>query len=175
MIVWPTPWPSLRTAPPARSSPFGEICSRVWFIEDHNSQPPIGTGVLPKSPVPRIRGGPSIGHGCTHVQPIILVLANEIQVSRRKHIYCRELVDSDPNTDSFVRVWGAPSRTAQGRRRGGRGIPGRRMRSSPAKGWAAARPVAAAREGRSRAREEIRREFLSERRERLEKRNRGRR
>ena len=124
MIVWPTPWPSLRTAPPARSSPFGEICSRVWFIEDHNSQPPIGTGVLPKSPVPRIRGGPSIGHGCTHVQPIILVLANEIQVSRRKHIYCRELVDSDPNTDSFVRVWGAPSRTAQGKTRGGRGIPG---------------------------------------------------
>ena len=28
------------------------------------------------------RGGPSIGHGCTHVHPIILVLANEIQVSR---------------------------------------------------------------------------------------------
>ena len=133
MIVWPTPWPSLRTAPPARSSPFGEICSRVWFIEDHNSQPPIGTGVLPKSPVPRIRGGPSIGHGCTHVQPIILVLANEIQVSRRKHIYCRKLVDSDPNTDSFVRVWGAPSLTAEGKRRGGHTW---RMRSSPAKGWA---------------------------------------
>jgi len=39
------------------------------------------------------------------------------------------------------------------------------MRSSPANGWAAARPGVAAREGRSRAREEIRREF--------EKRNRG--
>jgi len=39
------------------------------------------------------------------------------------------------------------------------------MRSSPAKGWAAALPVAAAREGRSRAREEIRREFLFERME----------
>jgi len=45
------------------------------------------------------------------------------------------------------------------------------MRSSPAKGWAAVGPVVAAREGRSRARGEIRREFLSERRERLEKRN----
>jgi len=31
-----------------------------------------------------------------------------------------------------------------------------RVRSSPAKGWAAARAVVAAREGRSRAREEIR-------------------
>ena len=26
------------------------------------------------------RGGPSVGHGCTHVHPIIL--ANEIEVSR---------------------------------------------------------------------------------------------
>ena len=46
------------------------------------------------------------------------------------------------------------------------------MRSSPAKGWAAALPVAAAREGRSRAREEIRRKFVFEKRERFEKRNR---
>jgi len=38
------------------------------------------------------------------------------------------------------------------------------MRSSPAKGWAAARPVvAAAREGRSQAREEIRRRETEER------------
>ena len=29
------------------------------------------------------------------------------------------LLDSDPNTNSFVRVWGAPSRTAEGKRRGG--------------------------------------------------------
>ena len=81
------------------------------------------------------RGGPSIGHGCTHVHPVILVLANEIQVSRRKPIYCRELGDSDPNTDSFVRVWGAPSRTAQGKRRGRSGIPGgcarRQQRAGP--------------------------------------------
>ena len=28
------------------------------------------------------------------------------------------LLDSDPNTNSFVRVWGAPSRTAEGKRRG---------------------------------------------------------
>ena len=46
------------------------------------------------------------------------------------------------------------------------------MRSSPAKGWAAALPVVAAREGRSRAREEIRRKFVLEKRERFEKRNR---
>ena len=32
-----------------------------------------------------------------------------------------------------VRVWGAPSRTAEGKRRGGHTW---RMRSSPAKGWA---------------------------------------
>jgi len=43
-------------------------------------------------------------------------------------------MDSDPNTNSFVRVWGAPSRTAEGKRRGRRGIPG--GCSSPVKGWA---------------------------------------
>jgi len=52
-----------------------------------------------------------------------------------------------------------------------------RTRSSPAKGWAAARPVVDAREGRSRAREEIRRKFLYERKESFffffEKRNRA--
>ena len=41
--------------------------------------------------------------------------------------------DSDPNTISFVGVWGAPSLTAEGKRRGGHTW---RMRSSPAKGWA---------------------------------------
>jgi len=68
------------------------------------------------------RGGPSIERGCTHVHPKIL--ANEIEVSR---------LDSDPSTNSFVRVWGAPSRPAEGKRRGGHTW---RMRSSPAKGWA---------------------------------------
>ena len=40
---------------------------------------------------------------------------------------------SDPNTNSFVRVWGAPSRTAEEKRRGRHTW---RMRLSPAKGWA---------------------------------------
>ena len=55
----------------------------------------------------------------------------------------KKWLDSDPNTDSFVRVRGAPSRAAEGKRRGGHTW---RMRSSPAKGWAKtgqmARPVA---------------------------------
>ena len=60
-------------------------------------------------------------------------------------------LDSDPNTNSFVRVWGAPPRTAEGKRRdrhtwwvlvGGKGL-GEVVS-------AAARPVAAAREGRAR-------------------------
>jgi len=64
-------------------------------------------------PTVESRGGPSIGHGCTHANPTDF--ANEIEVSR---IYCI-VPGSDPNTNSFVRVWGAPSRTAEGKRRGG--------------------------------------------------------
>ena len=66
-------------------------------------------------------------------------------------------LDSDPNTNSFVRVWGAPSRTAEGKRRGrtyledtlvaGQGLGEGRTNG------AAARPVVAASEGRARRRE----------------------
>ena len=63
------------------------------------------------------------------------------------------LLDSDPNTDSFVRVWGAPSRTAEGKRRGGHTwrmlVAGKGLCEDVTNG-AAARRGAAAREGRAR-------------------------
>jgi len=59
-------------------------------------------------------------------------------------------LDSDPNTDSFVRVWGAPSCKAKGKRRGGHTwkmlVAGKGLGEDVTNG-AAARPVAAAREG----------------------------
>ena len=62
-------------------------------------------------------------------------------------------MDSDPNTNSFVRVWGAPSRTAEGKRRGGHTwrmlVAGKGLGEDGING-AAARPVVAAREGRAR-------------------------
>ena len=65
------------------------------------------------------------------------------------------LLDSDPNTNSFVRVWGAPSRTAEGKRRGVQAyledvlIAGKGQGEDRTNG-AAARPVVAAGEGRAR-------------------------
>ena len=60
-------------------------------------------------------------------------------------------MDSDPNKNSFVRVWGAPPRTAEGKRRGGhthtwwRLVAGRGLGEDVTNG-----PVVAAREGRAR-------------------------
>jgi hypothetical protein len=55
----------------------------------------------------------------------------------------------DPNTNSFVRVWGAPSRTAEGKRRGGHTwwmlVAGKGLGEDVTNG-AAARPVVAARD-----------------------------
>ena len=74
-------------------------------------------------------------------------------------------MDSDPNTNSFVRVWGAPSRTAEGKRRGGHTwrmlVAGKGLGEDVING-AAAHPVVAAREGRAK-------EERSERRERFKK------
>jgi len=70
-------------------------------------------------------------------------------------------MDSDPNTNSFVRVWGAPSRTAEGKRRGGHTwrmlVAGKGLGEDETNG-AAARPVVAASEGRGRRTEETVRE-----------------
>ena len=62
-------------------------------------------------------------------------------------------MDSDPNKNSFVRVWGAPSRTAEGKRRGAQAylealIAGKGQGEDRTNG-AAARPVVAAGEGRA--------------------------
>jgi len=58
------------------------------------------------------------------------------------------LLDSDPNTNSFVRVWGAPSRTAEGKRRGAyledALVAGKALGEDRTNGGAA-RPVVAAR------------------------------
>ena len=86
---------------------------------------------------------------------------------------CHWYLDSDPSTDSFVRVWGAPSRTAQERRRGGRGRTWRMLVAGKGLDEDLAPPLAQSspppgREGR--AREEREREP-----ERREVRNKGRR
>ena len=63
------------------------------------------------------------------------------------------MTGSDPNTNCFVRVWDAPSRTAEGKRRGGHTwwmlVAGKGLGEDVTSG-AAARPVVAAREGRPR-------------------------
>ena len=62
-------------------------------------------------------------------------------------------MDSDPNKNSFVRVWGAPPRTAEGKRTGGHTwwilVAGKGLGEDLTNG-AAARPVVAGREGRAR-------------------------
>ena len=78
------------------------------------------------------------------------------------------LLDSDPNTNSFVRVWGAPSRTAEREEKGRAYLVDalrRQTLGEDVTNGAAARPVVAAREGRVR-KERVR---LSERRERFKK------
>ena len=63
-------------------------------------------------------------------------------------------LDSDPNTNSFVRVRGAPSRTAEGKKRGGHTwwMPGAgKGLGEYVINGAAARPAVVAREGRARA------------------------
>ena len=62
-------------------------------------------------------------------------------------------LDSDPNTNSFVRVRGAPSRTAEGKRKGGHTwwMPGAgKGLGEDVINGAAARPAVTAREGRTR-------------------------
>ena len=61
------------------------------------------------------------------------------------------MTGSDPNTNSFVRVWGAPSRKAEGKRRGGHTwwmlVAGKGLGEDVMNG-AAARPIVAARRER---------------------------
>jgi hypothetical protein len=64
------------------------------------------------------------------------------------------LTGSDPNTNSFVRDWVTPSRSAEGKRRRGHTwwmlVAGKGLGEDVTNG-AAARPVVDAREGRTRA------------------------
>ena len=86
------------------------------------------------------RDGPSTGHGCTCVYPIIL--ANEIEVSR-----CT-VTGSDPSTP-HIRVWGAPFRAGGGEEKGRAYLVDARRRQKGAgedvAGCAPARPAGAAR------------------------------
>ena len=61
------------------------------------------------------------------------------------------MTGSDPNTNSFVRVWGAPSRAAEGKRRGGHTwwmlVAGKGLGEDVTNGAATPPIAAAAREG----------------------------
>ena len=73
------------------------------------------------------RGGHSIGHGCTQCTPDNSCKRNRSQ----QVIYCNWIQIRIQIV--LLGFGGAPSRTAEGKRRGGHTL---RMRSSPAKGWA---------------------------------------